>query len=118
MHIFELCDYVRLRPGIYVDGEKSMMRLRSFLVGYEAGVGYQAEGRVEEYKLTGSVDMRNFCNWVSNNPDYACFAGGWCGMIQAKAGSDEKAFDLFFELLDEYRADVDPRWRERADGNQ
>ena len=88
-----------------MDGEKSIRRLRSFLAGYEAGVGYQAGGNWDQMKLTGAEDMGYFNAWVAKRLNYSESGSGWCNMILSKAGADDKAFDLFFELLDTYRSE-------------
>jgi hypothetical protein len=103
MHIFELCDEIRKRPGLLLDGDKSIKRLRSFLAGYEAGVAYQTGGDSSVLKLTGAEDLRSFNSWVAKQLGIAEATSGWCSMILGHAGSDEKAFGEFFQLLDEYR---------------
>jgi hypothetical protein len=103
MHIFELCDWIRRRPAIALDGDKSIKRLRSFLVGYEAGVGFQAGSDLNHSKLSGSEDMRLFNDWVARQLGYGNSTSGWCNMITARAGSDEQAFEMFFQLLDQFR---------------
>lgn len=103
MHVFDLCDQIKRRPGIYLDGDKSIKRLRSFLVGYDAGVGFQAGPDLTQRKLVGAEEMRLFNDWVAKRLGYSNSTRGWCEMIAARVGSDEKAFDVFFELLDQFR---------------
>jgi hypothetical protein len=109
MHIFELCDAIRRRPAIYLDGDKSIKRLRSFLVGYEAGVGFQAGSDVNQRKLIGAEDIRSFNDWVAKRLGYGNSTSGWCNMILSRTDSDEKAFDMFFQLLDEFRKTILPQ---------
>ena len=97
MHIFELCDQIRKRPGIFLDGDKSIRRLRSFLVGFEFGVG-STGGEIQ-----GPEDMRKFNLWVASQLGYTESTSGWCNMILSEAGTDERAFDVFFEMLDKYK---------------
>jgi hypothetical protein len=50
-------------------------------------------------------DFRPFNSWLARKfglPE----PSGWCNMVTAQAGSDEKAFDLFFQLLDQFRDDT------------
>ncbi|RYG99422.1 MAG: hypothetical protein EON58_04005 [Alphaproteobacteria bacterium] len=44
----------------------------------------------------------DFHDWAAYRTHFDGTASGWCGMITEAAGSDELAFDRFFELLDEY----------------
>lgn len=113
MHLFELCDNITRRPAIYLDGDKSIIRLRSFLVGYEAGVGYQAGPGATQLKLVAAEDMRSFNNWVAEQFGYSNSTRGWCNMILERAGSDEKAFDLFCQLLNKYRKIHPPGERDK-----
>ncbi len=95
LHLFKLCRLVEQRPGIYLDDERSLKRLRSFLVGYEAG-------NSREVEVIGGEDFRHFSKWVADRLGYSSDSRGWCNMILQKAGSDEKAFQLFFKLLGEF----------------
>lgn len=106
MHIFELCDAIRRRPAIYLSGDKSIKCLRSFLVGYEAGVGFQASPDLNQSKLTGAEDMRSFNDWVAKRLGYSNSTSGWCNMILSRADSEERAFEMFFRLLDEFRKTI------------
>jgi hypothetical protein len=96
MHAFDLCDRIREKPSIFLDGDKSLKGLRSFLAGYEVG---SSNGK----GFSGAEDLRKFNAWVAEQLDFSESTSGWCNMITSKAGSDEKAFNLFFELLDKYR---------------
>ena len=98
MHVFELAYHVKDQRGLctYLDGERSLKRLRSFLIGYEAGVS------ASHGNLTGLEDFHTFNSWVAKRIGFIESTSGWCNMIFLKAGSDEKAFNLFFELLDEF----------------
>lgn len=96
--IIEILDKIRRLPAIYLDGDRSLKRVRSFLVGYEVGAVATAR------ELTDREQFHQFTNWVASRLGYAESTIGWCNMILEKAGSDEKAYDMFFELLDEFRA--------------
>jgi len=41
-------------------------------------------------------DLRPFSIWVAKELGFTGYARGWCGMITERAGSDEKALDMFF----------------------
>jgi len=98
MDIIELFEEIRRRPGIYIDGDKSLKRVRSFLVGYQVGAATTAR------ELTDREHFHRFDEWVASRLGYTGSSRGWCDMILGRAGSDEKAYEMFFELLDEFKA--------------
>ena len=100
MRVFQLLDEIKRRPGIYLDGEKSLRRLRSFIVGYDGGLG--ACG----VQLEDAQAMSGFDKWVAHRLGFGGSTSGWCNMILSKTESDEKAYERFFELLQEYREDL------------
>jgi hypothetical protein len=114
MHLFELCNHIKEKPALFLDGEKSIRRLSSFINGYQAGVGYQAGGSLDQLKLTGAEGMREFNSWVAKQLGFSESTSGWCNMILSKAGSDKKAFNLFFELLDKYRNETSRESKTRS----
>jgi hypothetical protein len=91
MDAYELVEIIRKRPGFYFPNGKSLKELSAFIGGYEVGA-----------KQGISSDFRPFNKWLAHKyglPE----PSGWCNMILSVAGSDEKAFELFYELLDEFR---------------
>jgi hypothetical protein len=102
MHVFELYERIRNKPGMFIR-EKSLKRLCAFMDGYLAGVGYQTGSEWEQAKVTGHEDLRKFNSWVAIELGFSKSTMGCENMILSKAPSDEKAFDMFFELLDKYR---------------
>ena len=98
VNIFEFLDVIRKRPGFYIGNEKSLKMLRSFLTGFECGLSHAGYRESPFGQL-----FRDFNNGVAVQLGFGETAMGWCDMIVSKTGSDEKAYDLFFELLDKYR---------------
>src|SRR5215469_11420925 len=84
MDIIELFEEIRRRPGIYIDGDKSLKRVRSFLVGYQVGAATTAR------ELTDREHFHRFDEWVASRLGYTGSSRGWCDMILGRAGSDEK----------------------------
>lgn len=82
---------------MYLDGEKSLRRLRSFVVGYDGGLGFCG------VQLEGMAEMCDFEKWVAKQLGFEGSTCGSCAQILSKTESDEKAYNLFFELLDRYR---------------
>ena len=97
MDIVEMLEKIRHRPGIYVDGDISLKRVRSFLVGYEVGM------LSRDRELTDREQFHQFNDWVAKRLGYTSSTSGWCNMILEKAGGDEKAYEMFFELLEEFK---------------
>jgi hypothetical protein len=97
MECDELLLAIRRVPTLCVHDKKSLRELWAFLAGWEAGIN-SAGGKSN---IFGS--LRSFNIWVAKELGFAEPTSGWCNMITDKAGSDEKAFDLFFELLDKYK---------------
>jgi hypothetical protein len=98
LSVFQLLDLIRKRPGIFLDGDLSIKRIRSFLVGYEAGLGSQRLA-LRDYRL-----FDRFKPWVAAQLGYTASTKGWCNMILETCGNDEtKAYDRFFELVDQFR---------------
>ncbi len=102
MHVFNILEAIRSPRGlsIYLDGDKSLRRLRSFLVGYDGGLGQCG------VQLEGHEELRAFEQWVAKQLEFGGSTCGWCNMILSKAGSDERAFDMFFELLDRFKQET------------
>lgn len=95
--IFELFDWIKKRPAIFLDGDPSLKRLRSFLVGYDCGLG-----RVH-FALRDHAIFDQFNDWVAAHLGFGNSTSGWCNMILAKSGNDDaKAYHFFFDLLDQF----------------
>jgi hypothetical protein len=103
MHVFELYEKIRSKPGMFIYGEKSLRLLGAYMHGFLAGVGYQADGKWEQAKLTGHKDLRKFNSWVAKELGLSKTTMGCENLIFSKVPSDEQAFDVFFQLLDKYR---------------
>src|SRR4051812_18182332 len=85
MEVFEVLEMIRKRPNLYLDGEKSLQILYTFLNGYERGI----VSRGETLSLLGA--LRPFNDWVAKQLGFTGSARGWHNMM-AKTDSDEKAF--------------------------
>jgi hypothetical protein len=74
--------------------------LVAFLAGYQCG--YEAN----KFNLASPSNMipRDFSRFVEEKYHRAESAGGWQIVIEEIAGSQEAAFQLFFQLLSEYKA--------------
>jgi len=91
MDAYELVEIIRKKPGFYLHSGKSLRQLHSLLIGYEIGA-----------KQGICSDLRPFNRWLAKQFGLS-EASGWCNKVITRAGSDEAAFDLFFELLDRFK---------------
>jgi hypothetical protein len=90
MDAYELVEIIRKKPSFYLPSGKSLKELSAFIGGYEIGA-----------KQGISSDFRPFNKWLARKyglPE----PSGWRNMITSMAASDEKAFDHFFELIQEF----------------
>lgn len=93
--LFEDLDAVRRTPSLTGVEGKSLCALKAFLSGYEAGLFRGGDKR--------GVSLRTFNSWVAEELGFPESTSGWCNMILARAETDDKAFDMFFQLLDKFR---------------
>ncbi|MFE4333375.1 hypothetical protein ACFRQM_29310 [Streptomyces sp. NPDC056831] len=99
--VYDLLEEVQLRPGMWVRGS-SLQHLDSMLFGYH--VALRVHGAKEE------LDFRQggpFANWLWPRLGYEYESSlGWAVEIERAAeATDRPAIELFFELLDEFRAE-------------
>ena len=96
----ELLDAIRARPAMYL-GEASLTRLWVFLWGYEIALG---QHQIPLY-INSPLDIK-FLRHVSRNIDKQPVGSrGYHTIILLHVGGDEaRALDLFWQLLDEFRA--------------
>ncbi|MDX2914953.1 hypothetical protein [Streptomyces griseiscabiei] len=100
--VYDFLDEVRLRPSMWVRG-KSLLHLESMLIGYTAALG--VHGIDEDCDLhPGSLGP--FAQWLSRRLGMTYPSSlGWAVEIERRAEqTDVPAIEMFFELLDEFRA--------------
>lgn len=96
---YELLDALRSRPALYIS-PVSITALYNFLHGYLKATGS------ETIKDTEPPWME-FNNWVAMRVGFHESTSGWRHMLlSAEDGTEEKAFDRFFILLDEFKGRV------------
>lgn len=99
----ELLNKLRVKYGMYL-GEKSLTALFHYSSGYSRGVVDCGQ----EMPQTIMKAMQNFVrNWYDIPGHFH-----WPRILLMVCGSEEAAFDKFFELLDLYLQGVDPETRE------
>jgi hypothetical protein len=95
--IFDLLSRIQARPAVFLDGDPSLKRLRSFLVGYECGLG-SLRFTPRDREL-----FHAFHDWIASQLGFAESTSGWCNMILEKTENDKDAYYRFFQLLEQFR---------------
>lgn len=103
--VFEVLDEVRKRPGIYVGGEESqralqLTNLEQLLSGY--AIALRQHG-VREPVADFPREFGAFL-WKTKQWSASC---GPIAAIRRVATNDQDAWDLFWDLVDEFRATVE-----------
>ena len=103
---------IRSTPGIFI-GKASLSALVNFWNGYEFRQMTEETGKI------GEIGSKTWCDVKPHTPEgeyfmdgfeefvyshYRCewTVQGWAKLIINTCGSDAKAFEKFFELLDEF----------------
>lgn len=90
----ELLKAIKAKPGLYI-GIKSLVRLRTFIDGFLYAV-YLINGKKRHIEF-----YPDFQNWIAEKYHIRS-THGWCEIINFYELSEEKAFDRFYELLNEF----------------
>lgn len=93
--IYEMFEDLRERPGMYL-GKKSITLLYVYFGGYIH----------KDFKANFTNYHTSFCDFTEFVRKYhnGSLSKGWSSLIlDATDGDEEKAVDLFYELLDEFK---------------
>ena len=93
--LFELMEKIRKTPGLYL-GEKSVIRLDSFLQGYHAACYF------EMHKNFLDGELQNFTKWLAKSFGDTDIIGYAKLLLSQTDSDDEAAFDLFWQEWDEF----------------
>ncbi|MFG2380836.1 hypothetical protein [Streptomyces avermitilis] len=101
--VHDFLDEVRLRPGMWLRGS-SLQHLESMLIGYRVALG--VHGIPEDFDFW-SPGQGPFAEWLWQRLGHKYpSALGWAVEIEREAeATNESAVELFFSLLDEFRAE-------------
>jgi phosphoribosylanthranilate isomerase len=96
---YDFLTAVRQRPELFL-GEKSLSKLQIYLLGFQSALYFSKSN----YSL-GKYDSEEFRMWMSKRVGYVYPNSFNCmTYIREKCdGNEEKAFDLFFALLEEFK---------------
>ena len=95
--VYGILELVRLRPGMWVR-QGSVQELSTMLFGYSLAL--QVHSVPERFDLHPALGP--FADWLRATRGWS-MVFGWATAIEENAG-DSTPLDLFFSLLDEYRA--------------
>lgn len=99
--LYEKLDYIRIRP-LNVLTSKSITALENYLWGYWI---YGTKGYSDQVYNEGDPDFNEFKWWLSDQPNIPLSTGPrfYKSLLEKCDNNEEKAFDLFFEKLDEFK---------------
>jgi phosphoribosylanthranilate isomerase len=96
--VYEFFEKIRERPAMYV-GKKSLTRIQMFFYGFLYALDLQ-DIEFNQRKF----GPHYFHEWIASKLGWAEGTSGWLNMILNEVNNDEeKAVDLFYELLDEFK---------------
>ncbi|MGC0339170.1 hypothetical protein [Streptomyces sp. SLBN-8D4] len=103
--VYDFLEEVRLRPGMWVRNN-SLQHLDSMLTGYRVALGIHDIAEPFDFWTPGS--QNHFSEWLCQRQGRPSSLG-WAAEIEREAErSGRPAMEMFFELLDEFRADAKP----------
>nr|WSZ16128.1 hypothetical protein OH837_23785 [Streptomyces canus] len=113
--VYDFLEEVRLRPGMWVRSN-SLQHLDSILTGYRLALGVHDIAEPFDFWTPGS--QSHFSEWLCQRQGRPSSLG-WAAEIEREAArSGRPAMEMFFELLDEFRADAKPDRRARPETQQ
>jgi hypothetical protein len=102
--VYDLLEEVRLRPGMWVR-DRSLQHLDSMLLGYRMALA--VHGSEESFDFWTPGTQSPFDAWLTKRMGEHTSLG-WSTVIEREAeAAGRSAMELFFELLDEFRAGRD-----------
>ncbi|XXX71753.1 hypothetical protein WMF30_29320 [Sorangium sp. So ce134] len=105
--VFEVLDEIRKRPGMYVGGDESqrvtqLQNLEHVLYGYSLAL---RRHRIEERVVDFNREFGAYL-WETRGWSASC---GPVAAIRDNAKSDMESWELYWKLVDEFRAAVTAR---------
>ncbi|MFJ7154487.1 hypothetical protein ACIQUQ_06075 [Streptomyces sp. NPDC101118] len=100
--VYDFLDEIRLRPGMWVRGS-SLQHLDSMLLGYRVAAEIHGTQDGAEFAHTGA-----FSTWLWQRFNFTSSPLGWAVEIERAAEREGRPpMELFFDLLDAFRAERD-----------
>lgn len=102
--IYDLLYHIRKRPHLWLTS-KSISSLQDLITGYMifGNKGYTPEEKTIYYE--GDPDFDEFLYWINNEPFIPVHKGPPFSkyLLDKCSYDEEKAYNLFFDLLDEFK---------------
>ena len=100
--IYENLEYIRMRPCVILTS-KSITALENYLWGYWTYANKNYSG--DQIYNEGDPDFNEFKWWLSGQPNIPLSTGPrfYKLLLEQCENDEEKAFELFYEKLDEFK---------------
>ncbi|MFE7775747.1 hypothetical protein ACFU5O_17965 [Streptomyces sp. NPDC057445] len=108
--VHDFLDDVRLRPGMYVRG-RSVLHLQSILYGYSVACEIHGAPAAKDFDHFGPFSE---WLWPRLGMQYASPLGWAVEIERAAEAAGGQPLDMFFDLLDEFRAAQAPTANQAA----
>ena len=91
--------FIKQRPSL--SGIGNLLELRAFIYGIRAGHSiYLVENERDSFLFDF---LWNFSQWVTSEYFKSLSTEGWVSLMNKHTSSDKEAFELFFELLEQFK---------------
>jgi hypothetical protein len=94
-YLYDLLARIKQRPGMYL-GKVSLIRLKMLLMGYGMSRGELGLQLTQEEK-----QFAQFQQWIQRKYQIKS-SEGWESIILSQVEDEKLAFDLFFELFEQF----------------
>ncbi len=95
---YDLIDMMRLRTGMYL-GEYKISLMSAFLYGYDMAIRLNNVAQTPEYP-----PFWYFHEWAKEKYKWGESTAGWKNIIlQENGGDEEKALNVFFEMMTDFQ---------------
>ncbi|MBD2482592.1 hypothetical protein [Planktothrix sp. FACHB-1365] len=100
-YLYDLLARIKQRPGMYL-GKVSLTRLKMLLMGYSMSRGELGLQLTQQEK-----QFAQFQQWIQKKYQINS-AQGWETIILSQVEDEKLAFDLFFELFEQFNIEFIP----------
>jgi hypothetical protein len=99
LNIFEIIELIKWRPGLFI-GNRKITTLWDFLKGYEMAL------RLNKFQEKSFPDFALFSTWIKGRikSEFDLSAGWYYHLLKFFKDDEEKAFEYFFELIEEFKS--------------
>lgn len=100
-YLYDLLARIKQRPGMYL-GKVSLTRLKMLLIGYGMSRGELGLQLTQQEK-----QLSQFQQWIQAKYQVNS-SQGWESIILSQVNDEKLAFDLFFELFEQFNLEFSP----------